>query len=412
MNALKHGLLALVLLPATLFGQANFKQGKITSLNGTSRDAEVRVITWIDNPRSFVFKTSGELEQQATLENTASVQIIDGRRFERAIVNKSLNRIRYPRIPSRPDNRTVGDTVFLELLTEGSKVALLSLTDSIKTRYFIRKAGGAAEELRYQIYRAREQGGKVIEIATYREQLTNIATGSSMAAITAINRAKYAREDLLGVMDLLNNGETDFRSKAAHGPVRLMAGAGVAYNTFTFSGEAGIAGSDPDKIVSVFPLIGIEWTLNPENPNAVIQLTGQAVQAKAAFYSTNQSLEETKNFTQWSYSLSPVYLYRFFNKQNFKIVAGAGLSANVFQYSDDRTTLRQVEVPGSRPTPSVNEDGFQKFSFSVPVRAGVSLGNVDAMITWSKELTNLVTLMETSLSMSRASVSVAYVFGR
>ncbi|PST82415.1 hypothetical protein C7T94_16720 [Pedobacter yulinensis] len=411
MRTLKHYLSTLLLLPITAFGQATFKQGQVTALNGTARSAEVRVVNWVTNPRNFILKAPNGTHEEANLTNTAAIQVNGGRRFERAVIRKSLNRIKYPRIPSRPDNRMVADTVFLEVLAEGGKVALLSLADSIKTRYFVRKTGGAAEELRYQIYRAREQGGTIIEINTFREQLTSLVNDSQPLARAAINRATYNHNDLTEVVTLINDNEIAFKARRSS-PVRFMAGAGVAHTAFTISGEAGIAGSKPDQIISVYPLIGVEWTLNPERNNAIIHLTGQASRAKAHFYSINDRLEETKNFTQWSYSLSPVFLYRLYNRQNFKIVAGAGFSANWFHYSDDRTTLRQVELPGSKPIPAENEDGFQSLSFSVPLRAGVSFGKIDAMLTWSKELTNLITLVDTSMGMSRTSVSLTYVFGR
>lgn len=401
-------------LPLLVAAQKNLTSATLTDKKGQQRNVKIELQKWILNPETITFYDgSNSSKEIATIQNTSKLTIGADRTFETAIINKSMNKVKYPNLPKYLDSTTVKDTVFLDVIVVGKKLNLYSYTDSLKTRFYIKPQSGVYEELVYRSFYSAAIDFKVETQNIFRDQLKRLLNAdgrNDVELVSKINDAKYSVKDLEEIVALINDDQSSF-VKPIKSKVNFLAGIGANFGTFNFNGENVLGTSSPSNPLSIIPTIGISISLD-EKSKSELNLELSALKEKIKFYGINNRSEETESFTQFSYIFSPTYNYHLFSNNNTKITIGSGISANIHHYKDKVVTYKSTEIPGAQIVITKDLETYQSFTYAIPFRLGFSYQKFTLLSIYSHYLTNVTNSGTTEILKSGLSFSLRYTFGK
>ncbi len=413
MRFLKQTFTLLILLPLTVFAQKNYKVAVLTNLINQKDTVLIEGQNWSINPKSFQYLSTDYVKKGvATLANTSNIMISSQRVFERAIIKKSMDKIKYPDLPKLLDSTSKVDTAFLELIMKGQNINLYSYTDQLKTRYYVKPLGEKYQELTFRSFYSAAINFKVETQHVFRDELKVFAIRFRVddpKTLQKIESARYILKDLKEVVLLLNSNLTEFQNTTIK-KLNFNIGLGLNFSKFKYNGEKVLGTSSGSKPISLLPVLGLIYTLDEKNRSALnIELA--ISKEKVKFYGIDNHSEETKSFIQWTYALSPSYSYNLFNGLATKISIAGGISANVHRYKDDVVTYLSTEIPGAKIVTYTNLGGFQDFSFSLVASVGIKLKRVSLITTYAHYLNSMTNFAESEIVKSSYNFSLRYNFG-
>lgn len=401
-------------LPLLVAAQKNLTNATLTDKKGQQRNIKIELQKWTLNPETITFYDgSNSSKEVATIQNTSKLTIGADRTFETAIINKSMNKVKYPNLPKYLDSTAIKDTVFLDVIVVGKKLNLYSYTDSLKTRFYIKPQSGVYEELVYRSFYSAAIDFKVEIQNIFRDQLKrklNADGLNDVELVSKIDDAKYTVKDLEEIVALINADQNSF-VKPIKSKVNFLAGVGVNLSTFNYNGENVLGRSSSSNPMSILPTIGISISLDEKSKSA-LNLEVSALKEKIKFYGINNRSEETESFTQFSYIFSPTYNYHLFSNNKTKITIGSGISANIHHYKDKVVTYKSTEIPGAQIVITKDLETYQSFTYAIPFRLGFSYQKFTLLSTYSHYLTNVTNSGTTEILKSGLSFSLRYTFGK
>ncbi|MES2448763.1 MAG: hypothetical protein V4546_16375 [Bacteroidota bacterium] len=401
-------------LPLMVAAQKNLTNAILTDKNGQQKNVKIEVQKWTLNPETITFYDSNNsLNEIATIQNTSKLSIGAERAFETAIINKSMNKVKYPNLPKYLDSTSTKDTVFLDVIVEGKRLNLYSYTDTLKTRFYIKKQSGLYEELIFRNFYSAAIDFKVETQNIFRDQLKRIMTSignNNVNLVSKINDAKYAAKDLEEIVVLINDDQNSF-VQPIKSKVNFLAGIGVNFSTFNYNGENVLGTSSSSNPISILPTVGMSISLDEKNKSE-LNFEVSALKEKVKFYGIDNRSEETQSFTQISYMFSPTYNYHVYSNNNTKITIGSGISANIHQIKDDVVTYKSTEIPGAQIVINRDLGGYQSFSYAIPFRLAVSYQKFTLLSTYSYYLSSITNTAETEILKSGLSFGLRYNFGK
>jgi hypothetical protein len=134
-------LMAVTLLPATVFAQTNFKPGYVVTNSGDTLRGQVDYRQWDRNPREIHFKQNNEAWKAYSIDNAKALAVSDVEYYERYAITATNADTRLSQL-SALDTSVRADTVFLKVLCKGKTANFFEFTDKIKTRYYINVSSG------------------------------------------------------------------------------------------------------------------------------------------------------------------------------------------------------------------------------------------------------------------------------
>lgn len=401
-------------LPLMVAAQKNLTNGTLTDKSGQEINIKIESQKWTLNPETIsIYNVDNSLKEVATVNNTSKLSIGAEQTFETAIINKSMDKVKYPNLPKYLDSTFIKDTVFLDAIVIGKRLNLYSYTDTLKTRFYIKPQGGEYKELVYRNFYSAAIDFKVETQNIFQDQLKELLNAdeiNNVELVSKINNAKYTVKEIKEIVSLLNDGQNSF-VKPIRSKVNFLAGVGVNFSTFSYNGDNVLGTSSASSPVSILPTIGLSISLD-EKSKSEINLEFSALKEKVKFYGIDNRSEETQSFTQFSYIFSPTYNYHVYNNNKTKITIGSGISANLHQYKDDIVTYKSTEIPGAQIVVNRDLGGYQSFSYALPFRLGISYQKITLLSTYSYYLSSMSNTATTEILKSGFNFSLRYNFGK
>lgn len=361
----------LLILPAVVFAQSNYKPAYVLKLNGDTVKGYINYREWNTTPKTIEFKTtltdSHITSYQASQISGFGISNIDKYLSYTGPISTDDNI--FPDLPSQLDTTTKNDTLFLQISYQGKPLSFLSHRDKQKFRYFVQEENGLPVELKMHQYYM--QASQLSTLTPYTELLFHLANKYNPTAknIQAnVERTKFSETDLANVIKFINND----KSKASSGTFGTKFFAGIIFSRTTteFKGQNAFTGQPS---TSYIPRLtgGFDFFTNKYTQKLIFrgELTLSLVQASFKLGTDKGAYPREYAFNQLSASFSPQVLYSIYNTDNLKFYIGAGVGLNLSTYPKNAyTTFMQ-------PTPLVQKDyyGLSNYWINFPIRAGIVL---------------------------------------
>lgn len=328
----------MLLSPLFTFAQSNYKPGYVINTKGDTLRGVINLKEWDTNPRNISFKTAVNDKQSRTLGpgDITFFKFTDLDSYQRYTGPINDDPTSLNSIPTGRITTSVTDSVFLKIAQKGDKVTLYIYVDTYKTHFFIAdNQDNTPAEL---VYRTYTNDGKIVNENGYMRQLYTLAqkyNASTEALKTQIERSEYKLSDLQNITAKINGatGKNAEKIKTLNKSTTFFAGLGLNAGTTTLT--RGLPYLYKLSKTSYFPRIAFGFNVLA-NPNV-----GRFVfRVEAAFTANKYSSDEpigddgtiTYKLDQYNISLVPQILFNFYNADDLKFYAGAGLSLNFSQY--------------------------------------------------------------------------------
>lgn len=359
--------------------QSNYQKATIISNNSEKLHGWVNYKEWAKSPTVISFKTDRENgdARKYTVKEISYLEVQDMEYYERFYVNISIDK-REPiaELSTGPDNAAIRDTVLLKIIQKGNVVDLYAYKDNIKTRYYLKEKGkDSAVELMYKKYMDPKENIKIVTVAGFKNQLIEAAKGSKVNTsdlLALLLNTEYKEKDIARITHLINGGKS--QPYPLHKPSKTSFYAGIAFSSSTafYEGEHPLA-KDATHQTSYFPKLslGIDFRNNPFIGKLLIRLDLSFTGARQEISKVDEGVgKTTHSFNQYTGSFTPQVIYNFYNSDPLKFNAGAGLSLNLSQYSNN---IKQFENYKNHEVEDMKKMDLSGFWVAVPVRIGTVL---------------------------------------
>jgi hypothetical protein len=367
------------LLPYLSRAQSNFKPGYVVNLKGDTLRGFIIYKEWNNNPQSIVFKTQlGQNDPQTFTAMQATAFGITGQTYyESHKVSISQDTVNVTSLRSQIDTITKNETVFLKVIIKGSRVAMYTYTDDIKSRYYLLEEGQSQPyELMYHAYYNSYQSATVQYVKRFRMQLQNLLQKNNIADVHLIRRvsqSEYYESEIAEIIGKINgNSGKQFQAPGLFG-TRWFAGAALNNSKFQFSGEFVLANAPASN--SALPKLdaGIDFLFNKNVQQLYLRLEGVFSYGHYdfSFYNSGSIPYEgtsSLNFKMYNTALVPQVVYNVYNAEKLKVFIDAGVAINIAFYDHHQLI---TNYGGSFPNAEYdNYPQFVKNYFSFPLKAG------------------------------------------
>lgn len=430
MKQLNLILLLLLLLPSFSFAQANYKQGLVVTAAGDTLRGFIDYQEWAQTPSTVSFRASeNSVVQEFTAANSHYFEVTGMEAYRSYVGSISMNRIDGDKLPSSSSgvSSTVTDTVYLKILQEGVNVALYTYKDKIKQRFFITQKGtDAPQELVYRRFYQNGDHSRIVSQRGYVGQLVSLARDYnelSPRLEREIKSATYTEQKLLEVVSKINGmGEEEIAQKLKEKQrVAFFAGIALSRGTVSVEGEDDFADADRNP-ASYMPrlAIGFDAFLNKNVQRTIFRLEASVTNASYHMQEVKRRIGIKNGYHELSYklthqtaSLTPQVIYSLYNKDDFKVYVGGGMSLSFSNFSEN-SYREQYFNPHldlvQKPYEDDNYRELEKKWSAYMLRAGVVLNNryeVSAVYLGPGVFTRYTSF---SISASSLNVGVNYLF--
>jgi hypothetical protein len=386
-------LLAVFFLPLMAFGQSNYKPGYVVTLKRDTLRGFIDYREWNSTPTSINFKTAvADTKAREFTPGEITFFNINGlEAYQRYTGPISMDATDVNHMSYSRDTSFRTATVFVKLLQKGNNLALYSYEDNLKLRFYI---GEGPEynlvELGYRLYynyggqTVNNQQGATVNENTYMKQLFALANKYKVLdddLQQTIERMSYNSDDMLKIVSKINHiSKKEYEKIHAPGGPKFNLFLGVAANINNISTPTGspyyTAGGK--SVTSTLPAVsfGINLFANPSTRQLQFRLELGAAQSQfKSLYNSKvyPYIPMKASFDELAFSIAPQIIYNFYNAENLKVYAGAGLSFSYFKFSNQY--LGSQSQPNSATDIQTNNPYFfNTADDSFILKAGVQFG--------------------------------------
>lgn len=385
------------LIPFLASAQSNYKPGLVVKTPGDTLRGFIDYQEWISNPTSVSFKpTLDQKDEQELTPLNCKYFEVDTEAYQSYQGRVSADRIELNKITSQIDTSKIVVAAFLKVLLTGDRVTLLRLTDNIKARFFLQdKQEKIIQELGFRRYYDVNKANAIVNSKAFMGQFWVIASKHGVATLklkNTLEQAEYNTNDLSAICKIINN-TTEEPKHSTNKTYRFLLGAGFNHSVTSVEGAHPLAHPDTKNKSSIAPkfVIGADRFFNPNVKRLIMR-------AEIAFTQTDQEMTRKTDFTdaheafkQNIISFSPQIIYNFYNKENFKVFTGSGLSANMASYK------------------MVSYYLLDNFWFALPVRIGLTFKNYELSAIYSPPY-NISKFTDFTFVTRTAQVQLNYLF--
>jgi hypothetical protein len=360
------------LLPLFSLAQANYHQGYVVLNSSDTLRGYINTREWDKNPDAIEFK-SNLADSRATTYTPATARFFEVSNIDRFVTYSgklSTDATDINNIPPALDTATHQATVFLKVVTAGTKASLLSYTDQLKTRLFIQEQGQPPVELSYHVHSSAGNAMVVDNTLGYRAQLLQLAAKYNADNKTThfIQVASYGVTDLKRAVSYLNQNQTININKVPNG--RFFIGGGANYQSTSFTGSNLFTGINATSVAPFFST-GYDIFANPNTKRVAFRGELMVSYNSANFKATTHNYgvadgNASFKFNQLNFTVIPQIVYSIYSTDNLKVFIDAGFAFNFSKYSNTRysnTTTYQDNVKDYYT--------LEGLWLSFPVKAGV-----------------------------------------
>ncbi|TWI97210.1 outer membrane protein with beta-barrel domain [Mucilaginibacter frigoritolerans] len=350
MKCLTKALLAfLLIMPLFSLAQSNYKPGYVITLKGDTLHGFIDYREWNSNPNSINFKITlnATKPQSFTPVDIVYFNIDDIDAYQTyagKISTDGTNAVN----PSSRDTSFKIASVFLKILQKGKNLELFSYTDRIKSRFYIGEAPGYKPlELEYRLYvdaNAQNSAGGIVTENTYLKQLFALANkyDAMDSELEKIFQAEgYSDWFILKIVSKINkiSASNYKKNHKVNSGVKLFVNAGINVSNISPGSTSSFALAGGKSNTSFGPTAGFGIAILPNANTGKLQLRAEVTIGTASY----SSLYENKvspyigvkaSFNDLIIAFAPEIIYNFYNGENFKFYAGAGILIGYNNYSN------------------------------------------------------------------------------
>ena len=414
---------ATVLLPLLSHAQSNYKPGYVINLKGDTLRGFIDYRDWDTNPTSINFKMAiRDIKAKKFTTDEISVANVDGlESFQKYSGPMSMDATNIDHLTDGRDSSFTMATVFLKVIQKGSRVALYSYSDNLKTRFYISEAPDfSPRELVYRIYydldAVTQNKGRTVNETGYRRQLLILASKFNLLNETLQNNirtASYIQPDLLQVVSQINGVTRANYNKKYSGKTKtlLFASGGVNITSTSTAPTSSYYAAGGKSYTSYQPMIsfGFEALANPNTGKLRFRMEGSFAKSQYRVSFQDKVYPYTgfkSSYDEFWISFTPQIIYNIYNAEDFKFYMGVGVFFTWYKYSN--------EYYGS-PNSTTNfvQDApydFNTFDNAFLIKTGIQVGKHFGL--YVNYLTNVATTRAGyfQLSKSGEQVGLSYFF--
>jgi len=425
MKILSLLIISLLLCGAT-YAQSNYKKGYIITAATDTLRGFIDHQEWVKSPVNINFKQQKDSKdfKTYTADNISKFKVEGAEEYVSFKGNISADEIFYPNLPVTLDTSVVYKTVFIEKVTPGKGVALYYHRDAIRHRFFIQDEDGPVQELIYHEYYNNDKS-KVLKDQKYKQQLTLLIgkyLQNNGKLIDKLDNVAYDEADLKQLINKLNfnngtaNTPTEVNGDSAVSKFSFFAGIGVNYAKMEVKGDLDLSKAAASNSYSPLVYAGVNFFPHKKTRRLAIQAEISAWNSSHEFITPSSYSDFSPVYKgaldKWSVkrfniSVAPQILYNFYNRDNFKIYAAAGIAINISTFDNEHIL---TDPQTNKIYLNLNEIPLKKTWVNFPLKAGTIIGNkVDVSFKYSPS-TNLSSYQTSSVSGHIISLGAAYVF--
>jgi hypothetical protein len=326
-----------VLLPIFCLAQSNYTPGYVVTVKGDTIKGFIDYKEWHYTPTNISFKAAlTEVNSKKyTVNDISCFNINDLETYIKYTGPVTTDPTSPFKIGNVRDTSFRTDTVFLKVIGTGKRLTLYSYTDEIKTRYFLSdNTNSFPRELIFRTYfdpNSNTGIGTILE-NTYQKQLSAEALKYNElndALITYMSKADYTADDISKIVRRINHSDRSGKSNSGEAKgYQFFAGAGLNITKTLPDGSKQLDESS-SAFRSILPAIsgGINVFTNPNIRQLILRFEMMFTGGQYKYYNT---------FNIYQGSFMPQVIYNFYNKPDFKLYGGIGLTIDKYFYSDVR----------------------------------------------------------------------------
>jgi len=316
----------IIALPSFALAQSNYRAAYAVKTNGDTLKGYINLKEGHGTPKAFDFKTKPEDKNSILLtpNDVKSIQIKDIQNYIAYSGPLSMDKTTYPDLPDGMDSTKAQATVFLEVITSGEKVSLLSNNDDIKTRLFVKERGSLPVELIYHYYYiySKENGPTARRTGEYKYQLSELVNKYSVMdkKTSELLEENYAQDNIEKIIWHINGGKGNVKTRSN---TSFFAGLGGNYTMSQSNFTASQGFSSSSNAGAPVLTAGMNVFGNPLVQKFIFRLSLSYSNIDLNFTGSAGSLK----LTQKNITLTPEVIYNIYNTDALKyfITGGANL---------------------------------------------------------------------------------------
>ncbi|WP_158825992.1 hypothetical protein [Mucilaginibacter lacusdianchii] len=412
---MKRILLTLLVTVAFVFGalaQSNYKPGYVVKANGDTLKGYINYKEWRTSPKFIDFKPALS-QPEVSRFLPAMLRSFEVKNMDKYITytgSLSADKNDLPDLPNYLDTTTRQDTVFMEVVYQGTPLSLLSHQDDVKRRLFVKEESEIPKELKYYQYIQTGLDGRsnIQVVNAYRTSLLRLAQKYNSANFQEITKPvrfiSYTESDVSKILKLINNDKSE--TGTGNFGSRLFAGAAFAHIVTQFDGTNRFANQ---PYTTNFPRIsaGVDLLFNKHTQKNYIRAELSFISISPSFYSSNQDSKADYYFSQKTITFTPQLVYSLYNKDKFKVFIGAGAGFNYSFYSNQKANYYSAY---SSYTSSDMGYSLAHFWVNFPVQAGATIGRKIDIFTYYTGFTAFTTYGNFSIANKIYGAGLHYFF--
>lgn len=385
-SILRLVLAALLLLPATAFGQQNYQPAKITTLTGDTLRGFINYRGWDRNPRVVSFKPNLQAPEQLLHPLEIRAFSVSNEQYAGAQVRiddspQDLDKLSTTALPLY---RT--DTVFLRALIVGPKSLYRYKTANATRSYFYIQQGGGFELLVYKRYRQPGDGAIVVQSNnTYQDQLARyLADCPTMTRrLKETNYFASSLQHTFASYYACTSRPVAFqlRSKTTH---QFGLLAGVSRTNLSFSDVTNPAYPTFDSYTQTGPTGGIYYTVSLPGNLGHFSLANDLLFTSFKASGSRNDITSTSNNSTTTVALELTYLklntlLRFTQTLGSgAIFINAGISNAYAIRAKSEKTVRQQFYSSERTSTTELFPDFRRYEQGLVAGVGTSFKRLSA----------------------------------
>lgn len=332
---MKHFIFLFFFFPYFLFSQESDVSAEVIFSKGVTEKGLVRYKAWVYNPSSILFKREGRVPVLLLPEDVERITIEGKDDYFSANVQRYNNSIETSEINYFEEEPSITETVFLRLLSSGSKLSLYTYTDHQKSHFFIADSSGKIIPLRFVRFLKDDQGIISLQEKTYyRDQLKPFVQAGDEKMEKLLADLKWKDDDMISFVKLINKDEgisyADKELVVNQRTQRLFVGAAAAYTTFSLTSSYRNLGKMSFES-TVNPLFYAGYRFSGRRKSAALSF-----QFMASFYGYHvigiydgkdrdgEDIREQLDIKKRNLIISFEFFYAFVKKEKFSWEIGPG----------------------------------------------------------------------------------------
>jgi hypothetical protein len=347
MRCLTMALFAFLLMPLFSLAQSNYRPGYVVTNKGDTIHGFIDYREWDASPNAINFKTTKDdkTPQSFTPANIVYFNIDDIEAYQTFTGKISMDAIDIDKISVRDTSYRIA-TVFLKVLQKGKNVELFSYADNVKNRFYIGEAPGYTPiELAYKVHAdTQNPNGGTVNENTYLKQLFALANKYNVMdddLEKTFQTEEYSNWLILKIATRINKiSKADYKkSEKSNSGIGFFVSAGSNISTISPGSSSGYFAAGGKSSTSFGAMAGFGIALLPNPNTGKLQILAEATVSNATYKSLYQNkvspyIPVKASFNQLSVLVTPEIIYNFYNAENFKFFAGAGIILGYDSYSN------------------------------------------------------------------------------